>query len=81
MILSNYLLTSWRHMMKNKLFSAINLFGLVIGLMSCMLIVLFIRSEVGYDTQWNDSDRIYRLHSAFYPPDGEPFITVRSAGN
>lgn len=80
MIFSNYMVTTWRHMMKNKLFSAINLFGLAIGLMSCMLIILFIRSEVGYDTQWKDSARIYRLHSAFYPPEREPFLTVRSAG-
>ena len=80
MIFSNYMVTTWRHMMKNKLFSAINLFGLAIGLMSCMLIVLFIRSEVGYDSQWKDSARIYRLHSAFYPPEREPFLTVRSAG-
>lgn len=80
MIFSNYMVTTWRHMMKNKLFSAINLFGLAIGLMSCMLIILFIRSEVGYDSQWKDSARIYRLHSAFYPPEREPFLTVRSAG-
>lgn len=74
------MITTWRHMMKNKLFSAINLFGLAIGLMSCILIVLFIRSEIGYDTQWSNSDRIYRLHSASYPLGREPFLTVRSAG-
>lgn len=80
MMLKNYLMTAMRHVFKNRLFTAINILGLAIGLMSCILILLFVRDELTYDRFIPDGDRIVRLHSAFYPPDRQPFITVRSAG-
>jgi putative ABC transport system permease protein len=76
----NYLLTAWRHIAKNRLFSVINIFGLAIGLMSCILILLFVRDELTYDTWVPDGDRIVRLHSAFQAPGRPPFLTVRAAG-
>ncbi len=77
----NYLTSGWRHFTKNSLFSLINVVGFAVGLMSCILILLFVRAESGYDTWIPDHDRIVRLHSAFYDPGGRPpFITVRSAG-
>ena len=76
----NYLVTAWRHIANNPLYSAINIFGLSIGLMSCILILMFVRSELSHDQNLADADRIVRLHSAFYPTDRPPFLTVRSAG-
>ena len=76
----NYVITAWRNIVKNGMFSALNIFGLAIGLMSCILIMLFVRSETGFDTWLKDSDRLVRLHSAYYMPSREPFETVRSAG-
>ncbi|WP_262694756.1 ABC transporter permease [Kordiimonas aquimaris] len=76
----SYLLTALRHIFKNRLFTAINILGLAIGLMSCILILLFVRDELTYDRFMPDGDRIVRLHSAFYPPGQVPFLTVRSAG-
>jgi len=76
----NYLLTTWRHILKNKLFSAINIFGLAIGMMSCILIMLYVKDEVSYDTWVPESEKVVRLHSAFYMPGRTPFLTVRSAG-
>lgn len=76
----NYLRTAMGHVLKNRLFTVINVFGLAIGLMSCILILLFVRDELTYDRFIPDGERIVRLHSAFYPPDRQPFITVRSAG-
>jgi len=62
------------------MFSAINIFGLSIGLMSCILIMLFVREEMGFDQWIKDSDQIVRLHTA-YKNSGQPdFLTVRSAG-
>lgn len=77
----NYLVTAWRNIIKNGMFSAINILGLALGLMSCILISLFVREEIGYDTWLNDSDRVVRMHSAYYNPGSPPFQTVRSAGN
>lgn len=77
----NYLITAWRNIIKNGMFSLINISGLALGLMSCILIMLFVREETGFDQWLTDSDRIVRMHSAYYNPDNPPFLTVRSAGN
>jgi len=79
-MLKNYLLTAWRHILKNRLFSAINVFGLAIGMASCILILLYVKAEVSFDKWVPESEKIVRLHSAFYAPDRPPFLTVRSAG-
>ncbi|MBO6504815.1 MAG: ABC transporter permease [Kordiimonadaceae bacterium] len=68
------------HVLKNRLFTVINVFGLAIGLMSCILIMLFVRDELTYDRFIPEGERVVRLHSAFYAPNRPPFITVRSAG-
>ncbi len=79
-MLKNYLLTAWRHLANNQLFSAINIFGLSVGLMSCILILMFVQDEVSYDKWLEDGDRVVRMHTAYYSPDRPPFLTIRSAG-
>lgn len=76
----NYLRTAMGHVLKNRLFTVINVLGLAIGLMSCILIMLFVRDELTYDRFIPDGERVVRLHSGFYEPGREPFLTVRSAG-
>jgi putative ABC transport system permease protein len=76
----NYLVSAWRNVIGNGMFSAINILGLSVGLMSCILILLFVRQEVGFDTWLKDSDRLVRVHSAYLNEEGEPFETVRSVG-
>ncbi|MFT6331639.1 MAG: putative ABC transport system permease protein, partial [Bermanella sp.] len=41
----NYLITAWRNIIKNGVFSVINIAGLALGLMSCILIMLFVQQE------------------------------------
>jgi putative ABC transport system permease protein len=77
----HYLITAWRNIIKNGVFSIINITGLALGLMSCILIMLFVQQETGFDKWLTNSDRIVRMHSAYYSPDNPPFLTVRSAGN
>lgn len=69
-MLRNYLLVAIRNLSSHKLFSVINVLGLTIGLACVMLIALFVRSEVGYDTQWINADRTYRVMRNFNPPGG-----------
>ena len=57
----NYLITAWRNIIKNGIFSVINIFGLAIGLMSCILIMLFVRQETGFDTWLKDSGSLVRM--------------------
>jgi putative ABC transport system permease protein len=79
-MLYNYLITAWRNIIKNGIFSVINIFGLAIGLMSCILIMLFVRQETGFDSWLKDSDRLVRMHTTYSFPEQEVFDTVRSAG-
>lgn len=76
----NYLVTAWRNIVKNGVFSFINIFGLAIGLMSCILIMLFVREETGFDKWLPDNERLVRMHTSYTMPNQEPFDTVRSAG-
>lgn len=45
----NYCKIAWRTIVRNKVFSVINISGLAIGMASAMLIFLWIRNEVSYD--------------------------------
>lgn len=60
-MLSNYLKVAFRNILKQKFYSAINILGLSIGIASCLLIVLYINFELGYDKFHTDADRIYRV--------------------
>lgn len=57
----NYLKTAYRNLVKNKGYSAINIFGLAAGLASCLLILLYVFDEFSYD-QYNEKiEQIYRV--------------------
>ena len=62
-MLRNYLKIAWRNLLKNKLYSIINIFGLAIGLTCFLLISLYVVDELSYDRYLKDADRIYRVHS------------------
>ncbi|WP_339862893.1 FtsX-like permease family protein [Paremcibacter congregatus] len=79
-MLNNYFITALRNLLRHRLFSAINIVGLAIGLASVILIILFVRDEVGHDQWIPEHDRIARIHMSYVPNDGRPFETVRSAG-
>jgi putative ABC transport system permease protein len=57
----NYFKVAVRNLLKRKSYTLINVFGLATGMAVCLLIVLFIRSELGYDSFHLKSDRIYRV--------------------
>jgi len=54
----NFLGTALNSLLKNKLFSLINIGGLAIGLAACILIGLYVRNETSYDRHWTDAERI-----------------------
>jgi len=60
-MLKNYLKIAWRNLIKNKVYSLINLSGLTIGMICFILIALFIQYELSYDTYHEKSNRIYRI--------------------
>ena len=62
-MLKNYFKTAWRNISNNKIFSAINVFGLSIGLACCILMFLFIQHELSYDKFHSKANNIYRIIS------------------
>ncbi len=61
----NYLKTAWRNLMKNKVFSLINILGLTIGITVCMMIFLFIMNEFSVDDFQEKGDNIYRVMRSY----------------
>lgn len=57
----NYFKISFRNLVKQKVFSAINILGLAIGLSAFLLINQYVAFEKSYDKFFADSDRLYRL--------------------
>lgn len=60
-MIKTYLKLAFRSLVKNKVFSFINVFGLAIGLTCCLLISMYIYTELSYDTQHKAGDRLYQL--------------------
>ncbi len=80
MLLTNYFVSAWRNIYKHKLFSAINILGLAIGLASCILIALFVRDEISYDKFWSNADNMYRVHLTFNVPGRDPMKLAMAPG-
>lgn len=70
----NNLKIALRSLLKQRVYSFINLLGLAVGVASCLLILLFVQNEFSYDKFFQDHERIYRMvlerkypgHSTFY---------------
>ncbi|MFK7904986.1 MAG: ABC transporter permease [Chitinophagales bacterium] len=60
-MLQNYFKTAFRNLIRNKIFSLINILGLAIGMTCCFLIVLFVKDELSYDQFQEKFERIYRV--------------------
>jgi len=57
----NYLKIIIRFLINNKLFSAINILGLVVGVAASLLILEYVEYQLSYDNFHKDKDRVYRV--------------------
>ncbi|RIV17251.1 ABC transporter permease [Fibrisoma montanum] len=62
-MLRNYLKIAVRNLLRSKSFSAINILGLSVGMTCCMLLLLYIRSELSFDKHHEHADNLYLLGS------------------
>ncbi|HTF30610.1 MAG TPA: ABC transporter permease, partial [Flavitalea sp.] len=60
-MLKNYLLIAVRNIRRNVTYSFINVFGLSLGIASCLLIFLLVSNELSYDSFHKKADRTYRV--------------------
>lgn len=61
----NYFKTAWRNLLKNKSYSAINVFGLAAGMTVTLLIGLWVNHQYSYDKFLPDHGRLYRVQRNF----------------
>jgi putative ABC transport system permease protein len=57
----NYFKTAWRNLKRNKIYAAINIAGIAIGLAAFWLIALYVGDELSYDRFFSNANRIYRI--------------------
>ncbi|HLX66202.1 MAG TPA: ABC transporter permease [Puia sp.] len=70
-MLRNYLLTAWRNLIHNRVYSVINISGLGLGLACAMLIILYLKDELSFDRFHVNGDHIYQLYTEAKGPGGE----------
>ena len=59
----NYLTVGLRALGKNKTYAFINIFGLAIGMAACLMILVFIRYEMSYDSWLPEAENVYQVQS------------------
>ena len=69
----NYLKIAIRNLIRNKIYSTINVLGLAIGIACCILIFLFVANELSYDSFHQNADKIYRVYVTEDLPERDPF--------
>jgi putative ABC transport system permease protein len=90
-MIKNYLKIALRNVKKHKGYSFINIAGLVVGMLCCILILLWVQDELSYDRYHKNADRIYRItyaevigdafdHYALSPFGGTQAIAAEVAG-
>ncbi|MEJ1237431.1 ABC transporter permease [Chryseolinea sp. T2] len=60
-MIKSYLLVAWRNLLRNKIFSFINIIGLAIGMAVVFMIYQYIQAERSYDLFHANASRLYRV--------------------
>lgn len=60
-MLKNYLKVAFRNIKRHKGYAFLNITGLAIGMAACVIIFLWIQTEMNFDRFHENADRIYRL--------------------
>src|SRR6186713_2403372 len=62
----NFLTLAVRNLMKRKLYSFINIFGLALGVAVCLVILKYVDFELSYDRYHEHAANTYRTTSTYY---------------
>jgi putative ABC transport system permease protein len=61
-MLKNYFLVAWRNMVRNKVFSGINILGLALGMTCSLMIMLWVQDERGVDGFHANGKQLYQVY-------------------
>lgn len=64
-MLKNYLLIAWRTLKRDKLFATLNVVGLAIGVVACLLIYIYVQDELSFDAHHTKADRTFRVQAHY----------------
>ena len=64
----HYFKIAWRNLLKQKMYATIKIGGFSIGIALCLLIALFVRSELSIDQHYEKKGTLYRVLSATSDP-------------
>lgn len=70
-MLKNYFRTAWRSLVRQKIYTIINVTGLAFGICSCLVIYLINSYDLSFDRFHPDGDRIYRIVGELQRSNGE----------
>ncbi len=77
-MIKNYIVTAIRNISRTKFYSAINIVGLSTGILAAILIILYVKDELGYDKFYKNHERIFRIESHFNIGGSEDLVAVTS---
>ncbi len=72
-MLLNYLKVAIRNLSRHKLFTFINIFGLALSMSVCMMVLISIKDQIGYDTFHPDASNTYRVITQLTSKEGNNF--------
>ncbi len=78
-MLRNYLKIAYRNIVKQKIYSLINILGLALGLAACILVGLYIWQNFHYDEYHTNKDNIYRVSVKWITPQGTSHVAETPA--
>ncbi|WP_339605801.1 ABC transporter permease [uncultured Roseivirga sp.] len=61
-MVKNNILIAIRHLKRNKVFSLINMLGLSLSMVACLLIFKYVSFEKGYDSHIENAERVFRIY-------------------
>jgi putative ABC transport system permease protein len=65
----NYAKVGLRSLARARTYAFINIFGLALGLAACLMLLVYVRHEMSYDTWLPEADRVYQVQSISTDPD------------
>ncbi|MEP1779142.1 ABC transporter permease [Reichenbachiella sp.] len=68
-MIKNFIKVAFRNLVRNKLYTTINVLGLALGIAACQMVLNYVLHETSYDNWHSKKDRIYRLIQEIDRPD------------
>jgi putative ABC transport system permease protein len=79
-MLFNYLKVGVRNLLRHKVFSLINIFGLALGMTCCILIMLWVQDELSYDRFHKNADHLVKVISKQHYPGADDLVVESGPG-